>query len=391
VLISFMLLTKSSIIFLVFLANFLICMNKTVSYIITAIAILLLGLMIWYFSNIIVYIIISLVLALMGRPIFDLLKKIHIRKFVLPAGISAALTLFILLAVILSFFGLFIPLIVSKVHTLSTIDPQKLVTAFSGPISALERVINKFNIQPVNQFSFEEFIQQVLAKVNIPKLASIFGTIAGWLGNFSVAIFSVIFITFFFLKDEQLFARAFLSLIPDVHITATEKAMVSTQKLLSRYFIGVLIEVTAVILLSTCGLMIIGFQLKDALIVGFLTGIFNIIPYLGPILGTCLGLFTGLVVHLAGTAEANLVVLAVLIVGVFVIVQLIDNMVIQPYVYSNSVNAHPLEIFIVFLMAGSIGGIAGMILAIPAYTVLRVFAKEFLNNFKIVRSLTKNL
>jgi predicted PurR-regulated permease PerM len=391
VLISFKLLTKSGIVFLVFLANILICMNNTVRYIITTIAVALLIFMFWYFSNIVVYIIVSLVLALIGRPLFDIMEKVRIRKFHLPGGLRAILTIVILFVVIFSFFGVIIPLIVSKVHDLSAIDPQKLTDAFRGPVAAIERIINNYIIQPGNHFSFIAFLQNILSQINIPKVAGVFGTVAGWLGNISVAIFSIVFITFFFLKDDQLFSKAFLTLIPDKYTGAAVNALQATRKLLTRYFIGVLAEVTAVVLLSTIGLMIIGFPFKDALVVGFLAGIFNIIPYLGPIIGTVLGVFTGLVIFLTKSADSNLLVVAILIIVVFTIVQLIDNMVIQPFIYSNSVNAHPLEIFLVFLMAGSIGGLAGMILAVPAYTVIRVFAKEYLNNFKLVRSLTKNL
>jgi predicted PurR-regulated permease PerM len=125
--------------------------------------------------------------------------------------------------------------------------------------------------------------------------------------------------------------------------------------------------------------------------VGFLAGIFNIIPYLGPVIGTVFGLFAGIVSYLGHPGDRNVMTLSIMIIIVFIIVQIIDNMMIQPYVYSSSVHAHPLEIFLVFLMAGSIGGFAGMILAVPAYTVIRVFAKEFLSNFKVVQSLTKNI
>jgi predicted PurR-regulated permease PerM len=138
-------------------------------------------------------------------------------------------------------------------------------------------------------------------------------------------------------------------------------------------------------------LLIIGFPFRDSLLVGFLAGIFNIIPYLGPVMGTLIGLFVGVVSFLGHPEEGSILITGILVVVVFMIVQLIDNMLVQPYVYSSSVHAHPLEIFIVFLMAGSMGGLAGMILAIPAYTVIRVFAKEFLNNFKLVQSLTKNI
>ena len=76
---------------------------------------------------------------------------------------------------------------------------------------------------------------------------------------------------------------------------------------------------------------------------------------------------------------------------VFAITQLIDNIVLQPLIYGNSVHAHPLEIFLVILLAGSMAGIPGMILAIPGYTVLRVILREFFNKYKLVETLTKNL
>ncbi len=76
---------------------------------------------------------------------------------------------------------------------------------------------------------------------------------------------------------------------------------------------------------------------------------------------------------------------------VFCITQLIDNLVFQPFIFGKSVYAHPIEILIVIMMAGSLAGITGMILAIPAYTVLRVFAKEFFNNFRVVQKLTEKI
>lgn len=390
-LISFKLLTlRRHQIFSIF-SQYFISMSKTARYIVSVIAILILVFLIWYFSNIVVYILASLVLALVGRPIFNLLERFRFKKFYLPAGLRALMTLLLLITVILSFFGIFIPLIVSKVNDLSAIDPQRLLQEFSAPIAAFENLVNKYKIQPGSYFSIEELMQRLMSKINVRQVAGVFGSLAGWLGNISVAFFAIAFITFFFLKDEKMFSRNFMLLIPDKATQAVSNAMESISRLLSRYFLGVMVEVTAVIFLSTIGLMIIGFPLKDALLVGFLAGIFNIIPYLGPIIGTVLGVFTGLITFLTRTGDVNLLVSAALIIVVFIIVQFIDNMFIQPYVYSNSVYAHPLEIFLVFLMAGSIGGLAGMILAVPAYTVMRVFAKEFLNNFKIVQSLTKNI
>jgi predicted PurR-regulated permease PerM len=366
-------------------------MSTTARNILIVAGLLVAGYLIWYFNNIVLYILSSLVLALIGRPIFDALGKVRFRRLFLPDAVRSLITLLILITLMLSFFGLFIPLLVVKIKELSTMDPQVLMNNFSGPLEKINRFINRYVLSPDNSLTSEELVQQVISNLNITKVAGIFGSIAGWLGNLSVAFFSIAFITFFFLKDENLFSSSILLLIPEKHTHAVSNAMQSTRKLLSRYFAGIMAEVTGVIILSTIGLLILGFSLKDALLVGFLAGIFNIIPYLGPAIGTVFGLFVGIVSYLGHPDERNILVLSAMIIVVFMIVQFIDNMLIQPFVYSSSVHAHPLEIFLVFLVAGSIGGLAGMILAIPAYTVLRVFAKEFLNHLKLVQSLTRHI
>jgi predicted PurR-regulated permease PerM len=87
----------------------------------------------------------------------------------------------------------------------------------------------------------------------------------------------------------------------------------------------------------------------------------------------------------------HVLVTAIIVVLVFSAANLIDNIILQPIIYSTSVKAHPVEIFLVIIMAGSLAGIPGMILAIPGYTVLRIVAREFLGKFRLVRKLTQNM
>lgn len=162
-----------------------------------------------------------------------------------------------------------------------------------------------------------------------------------------------------------------------------------TKRLLTRYFIGLCIDLTLVISLMTLGMWILGF--KNALMIGFFVGIMNIVPYVGPFIGASIGILLGLSSNLELDFSTQMVPLIFEMLGVFVIVNLLDAMVLQPTIYSNSVKAHPLEIFLVIMMAGSIAGIPGMMLAIPSYTVLRIVAKEFFNKFYLVKSFTKNI
>jgi len=366
-------------------------MSKTARYIFTAIGLVLLGFLLWYFKNIVIYILVSLVLSLMGRPVFDMLGRVRIRKRCLPAAIRSLITLVILISFILIFFGIFIPLIVNKAYELSNLDTQRLVASLQEPLGNLEKLLDRYKILPQGGFSINELALKITSKINISSVADFFGNIAGTMGNVAVAIFSIVFITFFFLKDEALFSNAVLSIMPDHLSDEVIRMMTSTKKLLIRYFGGLAIEVSGVILVSFIGFLILSISFNDALLMGFLAGILNIIPYIGPIMGGFLAVLIGFVTHLDLPFRTELLPLMIWVVVVCAVVQIIDNWVFQPLIYSSSVKAHPLEIFIVFLMAGSLGGILGMIAAIPSYIVIRVFAKEFFNNFKFVQSFTKNI
>ena len=76
---------------------------------------------------------------------------------------------------------------------------------------------------------------------------------------------------------------------------------------------------------------------------------------------------------------------------VFLVTRLIDDVILQPNIFSKSVKAHPLEIFIIVLVGAKIGGILGMVLAIPFYTAFRVIGKVFLSEFKVIQKLTRNI
>jgi predicted PurR-regulated permease PerM len=140
-------------------------------------------------------------------------------------------------------------------------------------------------------------------------------------------------------------------------------------------------------ILIDIGMTIAGIDFQQALVMGLILGILNVIPYVGPWLGLFIALIMGVAAHI--NEDFGPLVLYMIIVEA--VTHLIDNVVFQPVIFSNSVRAHPLEIFIVILAAGFVAGIPGMILGIPAYTVLRVFAREFFYNFKAVQKITSSL
>ena len=345
----------------------------------------------WFFRSIVVYILVSGVLSIMGRPLVDLFCRIRIGKWNLPRALGALFTLLIIWGFIIMFFVIFIPLVTKEINYFSTIDSEKIVQIVQDPLNKLENLFRTFNkdIGPVSVQDY--FTKKVSSVLSIDMIQNFLGSLVGILGNVIVAIFSITFITFFFLKDQQLFFESILIWVPEKYTENVRRALFSVKNLLTRYFIGILIQSTCIMILIDIGMTIAGIDFQQALVMGLILGILNVIPYVGPWLGLFIAIIMGVASHIQMDFKTVVVPLIYYMIIVEAITHLIDNILFQPVIYSNSVKAHPLEIFIVILAAGFAAGIPGMILGIPTYTVIRVFAREFFYNFKAVQKITSGL
>ena len=367
-------------------------MKATLRNILIFFGILLLLACAWYFRNIVVYILVSGVLSIMGRPLVDLFCRIRIKKWFFPRSLSALLTLGIIWGMIIMFFVIFVPLVTTQINYFSTIDSEKIVQIVEGPINKVENLFRAFNKDITNELSIQDYIVgKVSGVLNINMIQNFIGSLIGILGNVLVAIFSITFITFFFLKDQQLFFESILMWVPDKYVDNVTRALYSIKRLLTRYFIGIVIQSTCIMILVTIGMTIAGIDFQQALVMGLILGILNVIPYVGPWLGLFIAIIMGVASHITQDFATVVVPLVTYMIIVEAITHLIDNVVFQPVIFSNSVKAHPLEIFVVVLASGFAAGIPGMIFGIPAYTVLRVFAREFFYNFKAVQKITSSL
>ena len=284
------------------------------------------------------------------------------------------------------------PLVSRQINYFSTIDSQKLVQIVEIPLNKIENFFRSFNKDLTNQLSIEDYIVGKIGNVlNINMIQNFLGSIIGFLGNILVAVFSITFITFFFLKDQRLFFESILMWVPDSYVENASRALHSIKKLLTRYFIGILIQSTCIMTLVTIGMTIVGIEFQQALVMGLILGILNVIPYVGPWLGLFIAIIMGVASHINQPFDTVVIPLIWYMVIVEAITHMIDNIIFQPVIYSNSVRAHPLEIFIVVLASGFAAGIPGMILGIPTYTVVRVLAREFFYNFKAVQKITSGL
>lgn len=361
-------------------------------YAVVATAILALCL---YFSNVLIYIIAAVVVSLVAIPVKRFIGKILIAGKRLPNSLGAALSLFLVVAFIIGLITRIVPIIYNIVYNISenvraayssSLDFSTTVTSVNEWItSTFPSLGADFRIE----VALTEFIQ---SQFDISSLPSMVGSFASAAGSVVVALFSIIFISYFFIRDDKLFSRILCAISPDKIESRVILALDEIEGLLSRYFAGLMIEILGVATLNFLGLWIIaGLDASTSLAIAFITGILNVIPYVGPWIGAAIGTVLGLVMRfsLAAVAGEALQIgpLALIFLAVFLFTQLVDNFVFQPVIYSKSVKASALEIFIVMLLAGQVGGILGMIVAIPAYTVIRVVAITFFPHCKPIRRL----
>lgn len=360
-------------------------------YILISLGAILLVLIAWYFKTIVTYIIVAAVISTIGRPLTRWLQTVKIWKFKLNSSTSAFLTLLLMLLLFVGFFRFMIPLLANEFENLASIDYNALLKNLDEPVNQISKL---FFEQPISisTLSIQELAHSRFASFfKVSQITDLFGTIAGAIGNLLMGVFSVSFITFFFLKEEGMFRNGLLTLTPKGSEERFSRTFDRINNLLNRYFIGLALEVLMVATVVTIGLLIVGLNFGTSVLIGLICGMFNIIPYLGPWIGGGIGILIALAVNVNAPFVGHTLPVLFFMIVVFAASQMIDNMIFQPIIYSSSVKAHPLEIFLVIMAAGSFAGITGMILAVPVYTILRVFAAEFLSGLKVVQKLTANI
>lgn len=347
----------------------------------------------WYFRSVLVYIIIAFVVSLIGQPLMRLLRRIRIRGKSAPDGLLAVISILLILAGFALFITQLVPIVSGIIRDASAVNASEM---------PYNNLIDQFNDWLVGLFPslgtdfdvLTVLLEKLKELVNFSNVSSVIGSVASVVAGIAVGLFSVVFISFFFIKDEQLFGKIICALVPDKIEGSVNSTISDITHLLSRYFSGLIIEVLGVILVDFLGLWLIARIGADyAIGIAFIAGILNVIPYVGPLLGEAIGVI--LCVVLKYGVGVGLAVpiwaFALIVLAIMLAAQLIDNFIYQPVIYSTSIKATPLEIFIVLLIAGRIGGTVGLLVGIPAYTVIRVIAIRFFSNRKTVRRLIPDI
>ena len=367
--------------------------DKLAKYIMLAAGVAIVGGLCWYFRSVLIYILIAVVVSLIAKPIMKQLQKLTIKGKRLPDWFLAAFTLITILVLFFAVITMVVPIVSSIVKGISLASIEQSARYIAEPLANFNEILRQSFPKFGEDFRVEVAAVQELQKMLDPSVfSSVIGSAASVVTNFGIGLFSVAFISFFFIKDDDTFTNIVRALVPDKHEKETARAIADIGHLLSRYFGGVMIEVMGVALINFLGLLLIArLGFNAAIGIAFLTGILNVIPYVGPLAGGVIGTTLGLIIKYSSAVPVGLYVsfmaFTVILIAIFCFTQLVDNFLYQPLIYSTSIKAKPLEIFIVLLIAGHLGGPLAMIVAIPSYTVVRVISFRFFRQFKAIRRL----
>lgn len=360
--------------------------SKTIANgILKACAVLIgLALLIWFvykIQSVIVYIVIAGVVSLLGRPLVVFLKS----KLKFSDTLAVVTTMLLFLGLVFGLISLFIPLILEQGQNLSLLDIDLLQSNIEN---LYKEAISHFGLSS-NEVEDSFKNSKIMSKINFGVIPEFLNYFISGLGSFSIGLFSVLFISFFFLKDSKLMSTGLITVLPKKHEKRLRKSFVTIRDLLTRYFGGLLLQL--LILFTIYSIVLLIFGIENAVIIATLCALLNIIPYVGPIISAFLLILLSMSSNLGENFSDVILPKTMYVMIGFIIAQLVDNFISQPFIFSKSVNSHPLEIFLVIIIAGLLFGIVGMILAIPTYTAIKVISKEFLSEYRIVNKLTQGL
>ena len=332
-------------------------------------------------QTVIIYLVVALILTLIGNPIMVFLKT----RLKCRHALAAVVTLLLFLLIIVGFMLLFIPLVIDQGQNLSLLDTRQIESRSMQLIDKLVAFLESHNIDAKAIIRS----QKAGSIFNIDFIPNFLNSLIKMISDFGMGLASVLFITFFFLKDKKNFIAGAKKLIPDSHEDKILNSLNKIDHLLSRYFIGLLFQLFIVFVLYLIVLVIFG--VENAIVIAFLCGVLNIVPYIGPLIASVLAAILTMINNLGKDFQSEILPTTLYVMAGFWLVQVIDNNFSQPLIFSKSVSSHPLEIFLVILMAGFLFGIVGMVIAVPCYTILKVIGKEFFPNNIVIQLMTKNI
>lgn len=289
------------------------------------------------------------------KPILDFLVEYRVNR-----------TLAILLIYLILIGGL-----IGLIMALGPIFQQQVNRLLDTAPEIADLLWQKWLYFQVNQASFPDFINEAMEQATLytQQLISAIGqnltNIIGGITSFVITLVILPFILFYLLKDGHRFTHGVLRLLPRSQQDEAKAILEGMDQALSTYVLGQVIVSLCVGILVYIGYLIIG--LDYSLILALVAMLTNLIPFVGPFIGTFPAVIVGLI-------DSPWMMVKVIIV--VVIAQQIESNLISPQVMGRALDVHPLTIILLLLVAGSLAGIVGLILAVPIYAVAKVVIKH---------------
>ena len=227
---------------------------------------------------VIVYLAIAGVISLIGRPIVLFLR----RKLKFKNTFAVIVTMVLMVSIIFGLFSLFIPLVREQSENLSLLD----VNALQDNLQDLyKQIVNYLSAKDIDiEKSFKE--SNLFSMLDFNAIPDLLNSVMGTIGSFTIGLFSVLFISFFFLKDSRLMENGMMILVPDDKEIRLKNSIEKIKDLLSRYFVGLVFQILILFIIYSIVLAIVG--VDNAVVIAFLVALLNLIPYIGPLVGAFL-------------------------------------------------------------------------------------------------------
>jgi len=330
----------------------------------------------YLFYNVLIFILLAIVFASVGSPLMQLLQKIKIKNRTCPSSLAAGITLAVLVVSLSLGLYILIPFIIKEIEMVSSIDPTLYTYALEKWLQQADALLYNYGFLNEHEHIGDILLLQMKSFISTISLSGLAGNLFSFVGALLLLVFSVIFLSFFALKDKDIFFKMIRRAIPLSFRDNYDRILEQSRIQVVRYFAGVFID--NIIIGVAIGVACYFANIPNALLIGVLAGIFNIVPYVGPFIAMGLGLAISITSLLPTypTAE-TLTMLFWKMTIIFAVIKGIDTFALTPVIFGKSIRVHPVEIFIVILLAGYVGGITGMIFAVPAYSMIRIIVKEF--------------
>ncbi|SMO86390.1 AI-2E family transporter [Gracilimonas mengyeensis] len=348
-----------------------ITLDRVVRFIIGLAAISVALLILYNYSNLVVFLVLAMILSYVLDPFANRLEAAGLNR---TFGITLILATVILILVFIS--TSVIPIVAGQMAELTA----------QLSLENIREIVIRIENQLTNRFEFipDGFLEENVTLAfnelfNINQISAVVSDALSIFTSIFSAVLVVPFAAFFFLKDGSKIRRDLLQMVPNKYFETTLTVIDKIEQRLSLYFRSVLLQSFLVALSSWATLSIAG--LENSMSVGIAVGLANTIPYFGPVLGYILSI----IVSIIETGNFSLVAACILAI---LIVQLLDNLIFQPMLFSRSADMHPVAILFIILVGAETAGILGMLIAIPIATVIKITITQLswsFNNYQVFR------